>query len=292
MIFLLRIFNISLFLRPIIIFKLLNMKKTLLLLYLASTAVFAQKKDFDEKELMTGKMPKNLIQTLPVIQRWLDNENVLISQKLTPDTEAKLMVLEISSGKMTEASEEILHPKAKPIRSVINKNNNIFLKSGNDETQLTNDTAEEKNAMFSPDSSYIAYTKDNNLYTYNFKDKKEIQLTTDGTKTTLNGYATWVYWEEIFGRPTRFRAFWWSPDSKKIAYMRFDESKTMMFPLYSSEGQHGFTEETRYPKSGDPNPEAKVGFVSPAGGKTTWAAFDEKAEQYFGCQNGCLMAVV
>jgi dipeptidyl-peptidase-4 len=156
------------------------------------------------------------------------------------------------------------------------------LKNNDSETQLTNDAAEEKNAMFSPDSSYIAYTKENNLYSYDFKAKKEIKLTTDGTKTTLNGYATWVYWEEIFGRPTKFRAFWWSPDSKKIAYMRFDESKTMMFPLYSSEGQHGFVEETRYPKSGDPNPEAKVGFVSPTGGKTTWAVFNEKDEQYFG----------
>jgi dipeptidyl-peptidase-4 len=258
------------------------MKKTLLLLCLASTAVFAQKKDFDEKELMTGKTPKNFIQTLPVIQRWLDDERLLISQKATPDAEAKSIVLEVSTGKMTEASDEILHPKAKPTKTIISKNSNLFLKSDDSETQLTDDAAEEKNAMFSPDSNYIAYTKENNLYSYDFKTKKEIKLTSDGTKTTLNGYATWVYWEEIFGRPTRFRAFWWSPDSKKIAYMRFDESKTMMFPLYSSEGQHGFIEETRYPKSGDPNPEAKVGFVSSTGGKTTWAAFNEKDEQYFG----------
>ena len=98
----------------------------------------------------------------------------------------------------------------------------------------------------------------------------------------MNGYATWIYWEEIYGRSTRFRAYWWSPDSKKIAYMRFDESKTPMFPLYSSKGQHGHIEETRYPKAGDPNPTARLGFVSPGGGATVWADFNEKDDQYFG----------
>jgi dipeptidyl-peptidase-4 len=91
-----------------------------------------------------------------------------------------------------------------------------------------------------------------------------------------------VYWEEIFGRATRFRAFWWSPDSKQIAYMRFDESMVPMFPIYSSEGQHGFIEETRYPKAGDKNPEVKLGFVQPDGGATVWADFNDKEDQYFG----------
>jgi dipeptidyl-peptidase 4 len=258
------------------------MKRTLLLLCLSSAAVFAQKKDFDEKELMSGKAPKNFIKPLPTITRWIDDEKIVISQKSAADAEAKSSVLELSSGNTSEATPDIITPKTAPTKSVIVKNGDLFLKNSGSETQLTNDKAEEKNAMFSPDSAFIAYTKDNNLYTYNFKTKKETQLTNDGTKTTLNGFATWVYWEEIFGRATRFRAFWWSPDSKKLAYMRFDESKTPMFPLYSSEGLHGFIEETRYPKSGDPNPEVKLGFVSPTGGATTWAAFNDKDEQYLG----------
>ncbi len=258
------------------------MKRTLLFLCLTNVVVFAQKKDFDEKELKSGKAPKNFTQPLPTFGRWIDDEKIVISQKVSPDAETKTVVLELASGKTTEASVDIINPKNAPTKSVISKNGDLFLKNGSIETQLTNDKGEEKNAMFSPDSSYIAYTKDNNLYTYSFKTAKEIQLTNDGTKTILNGYATWVYWEEIFGRPTRYRAFWWSPDSKSLAYMRFDESKTPMFPLYSSEGQHGFIEETRYPKSGDPNPEAKLGFVLPSGGATTWVDFNMKEEHYLG----------
>ncbi|MCD8539715.1 MAG: DPP IV N-terminal domain-containing protein, partial [Leadbetterella sp.] len=140
----------------------------------------------------------------------------------------------------------------------------------------------EKTPTFSPDSNYIAYTKDNDLYSYSLKTQKETRLTTDGTKTILNGYATWVYWEEIFGRGTAFRAFWWSPDSKTLAFMRFDETQTPMFPIYSSAGQYGYLEETRYPKAGGANPTARIGFTRPDAAGITWAGFNEKDEQYFG----------
>ena len=100
----------------------------------------------------------------------------------------------------------------------------MFYKNGDQEKRITQDAAEEKNPIFSPDSNFIAYTKDNDLYAYHIPTEKETRLTSDGSFTTLNGYASWVYWEEIFGRGTRFRAFWWSPDSKTIAYMRFDIS--------------------------------------------------------------------
>ncbi len=254
------------------------MKKVVALLLLSNVCVFAQKKDFDEKDLKAGRPPQNFQQTLPLVQ-WADGDKLSVVQRNGGN---KNFVLDLTNGNLTEGTAKISSKIPQPKKSVSIKNGDIFLKDDNGEKQLTNDKSEEKNPTFSPDSNFIAYTKDNNLYTFNLKTNKEIQHTTDGTKTTLNGYATWVYWEEIFGRPTRFRAFWWSPDSKKLAFMRFDESKIQMFPLYNSDGQHGFIEETRYPKSGDPNPEAKIGFVSPEGGKVIWADFNEKEEQYFG----------
>ncbi|WP_259015351.1 S9 family peptidase [Emticicia fluvialis] len=254
------------------------MKKVIALLLLSNAFAVAQKKEFDAKELKADRTPKNFQQPLPLVQ-WADGDKLSVVQRSAGN---KSFVLDLTNGNLTEGTATVSSKIPQPRLSVQVKDNDIFLKDGKTEKQLTKDAAEEKNPTFSPDSSFIAYTKDNNLFTYNLKTNKEVKLTTDGTKTTLNGYATWVYWEEIFGRATRFRAFWWSPDSKKLAYMRFDESKIQMFPLYNSEGQHGFIEETRYPKSGDPNPEAKIGFVSPTGGKTVWADFNEKDEQYFG----------
>jgi dipeptidyl-peptidase-4 len=190
--------------------------------------------------------------------------------------------MDVKTGKLTEATADQMKGAVPPTKSVAVKNNDLFYKNGAVEKQITFDKTEEKNPTFSPDSNYIAYTKGNDLYTYNLSTNKENRLTTDGTTTTLNGFASWVYWEEIFGRGTRYRAFWWNPNSKQLAYMHFDESMVPMFPIYNSDGQRGFVEETRYPKAGERNPEVRVGFVSAEGGATTWADFNDKDDQYFG----------
>ena len=138
------------------------------------------------------------------------------------------------------------------------------------------------NPTYSPDKRHIAYTLGGDLYSIEVATRKTIRHTHDGSKTISNGYASWVYYEEIFGRPSRYRAFWWSPDSKVIAFYRFDEGKVPMFPIYDAKGQHGTLRETRYPKAGDPSPEVKIGFVSVEGSKAVWADFDAKKDQWFG----------
>lgn len=138
------------------------------------------------------------------------------------------------------------------------------------------------NRTYSPDSTFLAYTRDNDLYVMRLADSLETRLTFDGSDLVLNGYASWVYYEEIFGRPSRYRAFWWAPDSKKIAFYRFDNSQVPMSPIYSPKGQDGSLRLTRYPKCGEPNPEVRIGFVSVEGGDTVWADFDPSEDQYFG----------
>lgn len=138
------------------------------------------------------------------------------------------------------------------------------------------------NLTYSPDSTMLAYTKDNDLYVADIATGKEKRLTFDGTNLILNGYASWVYYEEILGRATRYRAFWWSPDSKKIAFYRFDDTKVPMFPIYSAKGQNGSIRETHYPKVGQDNPEVRIGIADVTSSEIVWADFDEKEDQYFG----------
>lgn len=138
------------------------------------------------------------------------------------------------------------------------------------------------NPTWSPDGSKIAYTRDNDLYSIDINTKEIVRHTYDGSQLILNGYASWVYYEEIFGRPSRYCAFWWSPDSKVLAFYRFDNSNVPMFPIYLPDGKRGILNETRYPKTGESNPKVKIGFVSAAGGETLWADFDSEKDQYFG----------
>lgn len=147
---------------------------------------------------------------------------------------------------------------------------------------------ERVNETWSPDSSRVAFTRDNNLWVADAASGKETQLTFDGSEVVLNGYASWVYYEEIFGRPSRYRAFWWSPDSEKIAFYRFDNTDVPVFPIYSPFAEDhdrsgmklvysqnagaamplegvsptgGSVRMTRYPKCGDPNPKVRIGIV-------------------------------
>ena len=139
-----------------------------------------------------------------------------------------------------------------------------------------------ENPTYSPDRRHIAYTLGGDLYSIEVASRRIKRHTTDGSNVISNGYASWVYYEEIFGRPSHYRAFWWSPDSKVIAFYRFDDSKVPMFPIYDAAGQHGTLRETRYPKAGDPNPEVRIGFVSVEGSAIVWAGFDSRRDQYFG----------
>ena len=149
---------------------------------------------------------------------------------------------------------------------VINKENDLFyFKSGEkDVRRLTNDKAAEVNARFSPDGKKIAYTRNKDLYVFDIDGNKEIRLTADASDKIYNGYSSWVYMEEILERSSRYAAFWWSPNSAQIAYLRTDDSEVPVFTLNrldEADGVHGLIEATPYPKPGDPNPKVKMGIA-------------------------------
>jgi dipeptidyl-peptidase-4 len=104
---------------------------------------------------------------------------------------------------------------------------------------------------FSPDGTKIAYAKENNLYVYDVVSKKSTAITTDGKKNAvINGITDWVYEEEF----AFVRAFDWSKDSKKLAYIRFDESAVPEFSMSMFHKDLYPTIETfKYPKAGEKN---------------------------------------
>lgn len=222
-----------------------------------------------------AQMPQN---GLPRFIRWVDNTQFVLNTKRGEDAAPKNYVYNLATKQYSIAPAEVVPTE----KTVFLKKGDVYLRENGSEMQLTFDATEEKNPTLSPDGNYVGYTKNNNLYTLSLATKKEVAITSDGATGILNGYASWVYFEEIFGRSTQYRAFWWSPDSKYISFMRFDERKVPMFPIYNSEGQHGFVEETRYPKAGDQNPTVKIGWTTPDGGSITWADFNEMEDQYFG----------
>lgn len=109
---------------------------------------------------------------------------------------------------------------------------------------------------FSPDGTKIAYARENNLYVYDVASKKSAAVTTDGKKNAIiNGITDWVYEEEF----AFVRAFDWSKDSKKLAYIRFDESQVPEFSMSMFHKDLYPTVETfKYPKAGEKNSEVSL----------------------------------
>ena len=125
--------------------------------------------------------------------------------------------------------------------------------------------AKQQEASFSPDGSKVAFVVDNNLYIKDLSSNKITQITTDGKKNfIINGIPDWVYEEEF----SFARAYEWSPNSDRIAFLRFDESdvKEYSFPVYGDLYPEQYT--YKYPKAGEKNSIVTVHIYDLNTGKT------------------------
>jgi len=273
--------------------KLTRANLTLLFLMIISlTVIKAQDKNLTYKQAFMFSEPR-IVNFLPQINQWADDENYIVS-KMPPTS---LMKVNVSTGeeslffdykKWNEQLPEGFALERNITKTedysgfILEKDNDLYYFSANEEVfkRLTNSEARERNPKLSPDGKKVAFTRDNNLFAVDIDSGNEIQFTFDGTDIIKNGWASWVYYEEILGRVSRYAAFWWAPTSDKIAFLRFDDSPVPKFPLYNADGIHGELEFEHYPKAGDPNPYIKLGVADISSKNVTWAATDEKADHY------------
>jgi len=136
-------------------------------------------------------------------------------------------------------------------------------------TRLTSTAGAEEEATFSPNGRAVAFVRANNLHTVDVGSRQERALTNDGSSYLLNGKLDWLYQEEIYGRG-RFRGYWWSPDSTRLAFLQLDERPVPEYTVADDIPYRQSVEVTDYPKAGDPNPLVKLGVVPAAGGAVAW----------------------
>lgn len=233
---------------------------------------------------------------LPAVTGWLDAQRYL-ETRTAPDGERRLYAVQAADGSarilwdyplMKQGLPQGADP-ARPAATTSDYRRAIYIAQGDlylyesgtgAVRRLTASAEPEYNPRFSPDGRRLAYTRGGNLFAYDLESRLERQYTTDGSDTVYNGRASWVYYEEILGRASDYAAFWWSPDSNRLAFLRFDDGPVPVFPIYHSPGQHGTLERQRYPKAGDPNPYVRMGIVSVSDGRVVWTDFDPTADHY------------
>ena len=218
-----------------------------------------------------------LSQQLPVVTGWKDCRHYI--ERVREGKKNVFYTVDVKTGERV-----VYKPATKKLRATVNVENGnlVYVSEAGTRKTLTRTPADVKNPVLSPDGKWVAFTRANDLYAIELASGREIRYTNDGSDVIKNGYASWVYYEEILGRGSKYRSFWWSPDSRYIAFFRYDDSRVPEYPLYDVKGQHGRQEINRYPRAGDPNPEVKVGIVPVTGGSIVWSTFNSKDDQYFG----------
>ena len=136
----------------------------------------------------------------------------------------------------------------------------------------------QQQAQFSPDGSRVAFVRGGNLFVADPTAGSERQLTFDGRfNHIINGLPDWVYEEEF----SFARAFAWSPDGRKIAYLRFDESRVKQYNMNRFAG--GLYPENytfKYPKAGEQNSVVELYCCDAADGSTVRMDTGEQTDQY------------
>jgi dipeptidyl-peptidase-4 len=130
---------------------------------------------------------------------------------------------------------------------------------------------------FSPNGEFVSFLRDHGLSVVRLKEPgtPATAVAPAPNPTTLNGEVDWVYEEELDVRSNYF----WSPDSKNLAYLQMNESAVPEYPIADWIPTHAKVDLQRYPQPSDPNPDVRVGVVSARSGKTAWVKLPIRAGQ-------------
>jgi len=141
---------------------------------------------------------------------------------------------------------------------------------------IANNDAHLRNVKLSPDGKWVGFVRDHNIFVLNLKSGKQFQITHDGSSNILNGEFDWVY-EEEFGHADAWR---WSPDGKKIAFWRLDQTRVGVYHLVDDMPVYNEIFNLKYPKAGTKNSIVKIGVADIPDGKTTWMNIGKNDDIY------------
>lgn len=152
-----------------------------------------------------------------------------------------------------------------------------ILPLGGEVQRITETPGYETDIKFSPESNFVSYIRDRELYVTEVATGVETKLTSGATDTIANGMAEFVVQEEL----GRYSGYWWSPDESKIAFEQYDESNVLIKDRYEVQPDGGVVAlKQRYPEAGSANVDVKLGVVALADKSTDWIDLGEDKDIY------------
>ena len=130
--------------------------------------------------------------------------------------------------------------------------------------------------QFSPDGSQVACVRNGDLRVFDVDSGRERTITSGASATITHGLAEFVAQEEM----DRFSGYWWSPDSRRIAYQETDTAPVEVLHIMDPAHPEREPQAWRYPRPGRSNAEVRLGIIPATGGKTTWVKWDRQSYPY------------
>ncbi len=144
-------------------------------------------------------------------------------------------------------------------------------------TYLSKDGGKQAYATFSPDGKKVAFVRDNNIFIKFLDTNRELAVTTDGKwNEVINGASDWVYEEEFALK----ESFFWSPDSRKLGFLRFDESRVKEFNMATYGSLYPGEYRYKYPKAGEENARVSAFVYDTESGKSVKVQTGDDPETY------------
>src|SRR5262245_46321551 len=195
-------------------------------------------------------------------------------ENLTPEEKARRERQRVSVGGFTDFH---LDKEGKNILVMLAGKLYVFDRAAGKATELkTGEGGAIVDPKWSPDGKKIAYVRGYDVYVYDLAAGKESAVTSGGTVIRTHGLAEFVAQEEM----SRFSGYWWSPDSKFIAYEEADHTGVETWYVADPLKPDQKPAEQFYPRPGKKNVAVRLGIIPVGGGETVWVEWDRDKFEY------------
>ena len=194
-------------------------------------------------------------------------------EHLSPEEKARRERARISVGGFT--SYELSRDGARILLSLSGKLY-VYERASGKIQELKTSPGTILDPRFSPNSKFVSYVLDNDVYVFDLAEAKEWRLTTGGTDRLSHGLAEFVAQEEM----DRFQGYWWSPDSTRIVFQETDASEVETWFVADPIKPAQPPLPSFYPRPGKANVRVRLGVVSVNGGEPTWLKWDNDNYPY------------
>jgi dipeptidyl-peptidase 4 len=205
----------------------------------------------------------------------LSPETVLkgAEEKLTPEEKARRERMRVSVGGFTSFQ---LSEDGKLILLSLSGKLYVVTRADGSVRELETGPGTILDAKFSPDGSMVAYVRDHDVHAYDLAKGKAFAVTKGGTEKKTHGLAEFVAQEEM----GRYSGYWWSPDSKFIAFEEADYEGVEQWFVADPAKPDQPPLPQFYPRPGKKNVAVRIGVVPIAGGQPQWLDWDRKKYEY------------